>query len=196
MGKVIAVFATSLYGFIADSQYGVWSLFGWLTSGDTPLQVPGVDRVFKTSPASAAHYRELLDMTGAAVTGRRDFDISRAWGGKHPFGIPAFIVTHSPPQEWVYEGSPFTFVTDGVESAVEQARKAAGDRNVIVNGSKITQQCLKAGLLDEIQIDLVPILLGEGVRLFENSSIKPIELETTSVVDAPGVTHLKFRVVK
>jgi dihydrofolate reductase len=194
VGKIIATFAMSLDGFIADAQDGVWSLFGWLTSGDTPLQVPGVDRAFKTSAASAAHYQELLDTTGAEVTGRRDFDISRAWGGKHPFGIPAFIVTHSPPQEWVYEGSPFTFVTDGVESAVEQARKAAGDRNVIVNGSKIAQQCLNAGLIDEVQIDLAPILLGSGIRLFERAA--PIELETTSVVDAPGVTHLKFRVVK
>jgi len=196
MGKVSAVFAMSLDGYIADAQDGVWPLFGWLTSGDTPLEVPGVGRPFRTSPASAAHYRELLETFGAEVTGRRDFDVSRAWGGKHPMGVPAFIVTHSPPQEWVYDGSPFTFVTDGVASAVEQARQAAGSKNVIVNGSQIAQQCLRAGLLDEIQIELVPILLGAGVRLFDRLGTQPIELETTSVIDAPGVTHLKFRVVK
>jgi dihydrofolate reductase len=196
VGKVAAVFAMSLDGFIADAKDDVWPLFGWLLNGDTPLQAPGVDRPFKTSPASAAHYQELVETTGAEVTGRRDFDISRAWGGKHPFGIPAFIVTHSPPPEWVYEGSPFTFVTDGVASAIEQARKAAGDKNVIVNGSQVAQQCLQAGLIDEIQIELIPVLLGAGVRLFDNLGPEPIDLETTSVVGAPGVTHLKFRVVK
>jgi dihydrofolate reductase len=196
VGKVIAAFAMSLDGFIADAKDDVWPVFGWLLNGDTPVEVPGVDRPFKTSPASAAHYQELLETTGAEVTGRRDFDISRAWGGKHPFGIPAFIVTHSPPPEWVYEGSPFTFVTDGVESAIHQAKQAAGDKNVVVNGSKVAQQCLAASLIDEIHIDLVPVLLGDGIRLFEHLGAAPIELATTSVVDAPGVTHLKYRVVK
>jgi dihydrofolate reductase len=196
MGKVIAAFAMSLDGFIADAQDGVWSLFGWLINGDTLLELPGMDRPFKTSPASATHYREIWETTGAEVTGRRDFDVSKAWGGKHPMGVPVFIVTHSPPQEWIYEGSPFTFVTDGVESAVAQARNAAGDKNVIMNGSKVAQQGLKAGVIDEIQIDFAPILLGDGIRLFEHLSAAPIELEVTSVVGAPGVTHLKYRVVK
>jgi dihydrofolate reductase len=196
VGKVVAAFAMSLDGFIADAQDDVWPLFGWLLNGDTPLAVPGLDRPFKTSAASAAHYRELVETTGAEVTGRRDFDISRAWGGKHPFGIPAFIVTHSPPPEWVYEGSPFIFVTDGVKSAVAQAREAAGDKNVVVNGSKVAQQCLSAGLIDEIQIDLVPVLLGDGVRLFEHLGAAPIDLAATRIVDAPGVTHLRYRVVR
>jgi len=110
-------------------------------------------------------------------------------------GVPAFVVTHTVPQEWVYEGSPFTFVTDGVESAVEQARAVAGDKNAAVGAASMAQQCIKAGLLDEIHVDLVPVLLGGGVRLFEHLGTEPIELESTRVIEAPDVTHLTFRVV-
>jgi len=195
MGKVIAGFAMSLDGFIAGSGNDVGRLFRWLANGDTPLPIPSTDRVFMTSAVSAEVYREMFETTGAHVTGRGDFDASDAWGGKHPLNVPAFIVTHRVPQEWAGEGSPFTFVTDGVESAIEQARKAAGDKNVIVGGSQITQQCLKARLLDEIHIDLVPVLLGEGIRLFEHLG-EPVELEITSVAQSIGVTHLAYRVVK
>ena len=111
-------------------------------------------------------------------------------------GVPTFVVTHTVPQEWVYEGSPFTFVTDGVESAVEQAKAVAGDKDVAVGAASIVQQCIRAGLLDEIHIDLVHVLLGEGVRLFDHLGTGSIELERTRVVEAPGVTHLTFRVVK
>ena len=111
-------------------------------------------------------------------------------------GVPTFVVTHSVPQEWVYEGSPFTFVTDGVESAVEQAKAVAGDKNVAVGAASIVQQCIRAGLLDEIHIDLVPVLLDDGVRLFEHLGTGPIELECTQVVEGAGVTHLTFSVVK
>src|SRR5215204_5046787 len=125
MEKVIAVFAMSLDGFIADPQDDVGPLFRWLAGGDTALPAPGLERVFMTSPASAAHYQELFATTGAAVTGRRDFDVSRAWGGKYPLGVPVFIVTHTVPPEWAGAGSPFNLVTDGVASAVAKAREAA-----------------------------------------------------------------------
>ena len=152
--------------------------------------------VFKISRASAELLRESWPEIGASVAGRRTFDIAGGWGGKPPGGGPHFVVTHTVPQEWVKEGSPFTFVTDGVESAVEKAKQAAGDRNVDVISANIVQQCIKAGLLDEIQIDLVPILLGGGVRLFDHLGTEPIELERTRVVEAPGVTHLIYRIVK
>ena len=113
-----------------------------------------------------------------------------------PLGVPTFVVTHSVPQEWVYEGSPFTFVTDGLESAVEQARAVAGDKNVAVGAASIAQQCIRAGLLDEIHIDLVPVLLGDGIRLFDHLGAGPIELESTEVIEGAGVTHLTFRVVR
>jgi dihydrofolate reductase len=111
-------------------------------------------------------------------------------------GVPAVVLTHRVPQEWVYEGSPFTFITEGVENAIEEARKIAGDKNIGVGGADITRQCLKLGLLDEIHIDLVPVLLGQGVRLFDHLGIEPVELERTGVIESPGVTHLSFRVVK
>ncbi|MEJ2557118.1 MAG: dihydrofolate reductase family protein [Anaerolineae bacterium] len=126
---------------------------------------------------------------------RRTFDIARAWGG-HPPGTPCFIVTHTIPQEWAQEGSPFTFVTDGVESAIRQAKRAAGDKDVVVCTASVLQQCLNAGLMDEIHVDVAPLRLGSGVRLFDHLSIKPIELESIRVIEAPGVTHLGFRVVK
>ena len=92
--------------------------------------------------------------------------------------------------------SPFTFVTDGVESAIWQAKIVAGEKNVVVSTASILQQCLNAGLMDEIQIDLVPVLLGGGVRLFDNLNPNPINLECFRNIEAPGVTHLRFRVIK
>jgi dihydrofolate reductase len=129
------------------------------------------------------------------VWGRRTFDIAQAWGG-HPPGTPAFIVTHRVPQEWVYEGSPFTFVTDGVASAIRQAKQAAGVKDVVVATASILQQCLNLGLMDEIHVDVAPLLLGKGVRLFDHLNIEPTQLEIIRVVPAPGVTHLAYRVVK
>jgi dihydrofolate reductase len=204
LGKVITGITMSLDGFVAgpnDSPErplgdGGERLFKWYFSGDTPLPLPGMEMVFTVSRASAELLREEWDMTGAMVAGRRMFDIANAWQGKPPGGGPCFVVTHTAPQAWVKEGSPFTFVTDGVESAVEQARAAAGEKNVAVATASIMQQCLKAGLLDEIYIELAPFLLGGGVRLFDNLGPEPIGLETIRVIEAPGVTHLRFRVVK
>jgi len=111
--------------------------------------------------------------------------------------VPVFVLTHTVPQEeWDYERSPFTFVTDGLESALEQAKAIAGDKDVGVVGASLVQQCLRAGLLDEIHVDLVPILLGDGVRLIDRLGTELIELESTRVIEGAGVTHLTFRVVK
>ncbi len=195
MGKVITNITMSLDGFIAGPGDDVQHLFKWYFSGPTEIAVQGGRMVLKVSPESAALLEESIKATGAMVAGRRMFDLAGAWGGSPPFA-PCFIVTHNVAQEWVKEGSPFTFVTDGVESAVRQAKAAAGDKNVAVATASITQQCLKAGLLDEIHIDLAPVLLGDGIRLFEHLGIEPVELETVKVVRAPGVTHLGFRVIK
>ena len=115
------------------------------------------------------------------MTGRRTFDVANAWGGKDPYGIPSFIVSHTAPSEWVGEDSPFTFVTDGVASVIAQAKEAAGEKHVGVAAASIAQQCLKLGLLDGIQIHLVHVLLGEGIRLFDDLGAAPIELERTRV---------------
>jgi dihydrofolate reductase len=198
MGKIVAGFSMSLDGFIAGPNDDVQRLFAWMYLGDTDLDLSSGDTEFdlKVSSESAEGFEEAIRSTGAIVSGRRMFDVAGAWGGKHPLGVPVVVVTHTVPQEWVYEGSPFTFVTDGVESAIEKARKIAGEKNIGVGGANITRQCLKLGLLDEIQIDLVPVLLGQGVRLFEYLGIEPIELERIGVRESPGVTHLSFRVVK
>jgi dihydrofolate reductase len=204
MGKVAMGLSMSLDGFIAGPNDGPERplgeggerLFRWYSGGDTEYRLPGTEMVFKVSPQSAELLQGAHGKMGAFVTGRTTFDITNEWGGRPPLGVPTFVVTHTVPQEWVYEGSPFTFVTDGVESAVEQAKAVAGDKDVAVGAASIAQQCIRAGLLDEIHIDLVPVLLGGGVRLFEHLGITPIELETTRVIEPPGVTHLTFRVVR
>jgi dihydrofolate reductase len=206
LGKVTLELSMSLDGFIAgpnDSPEnglgdGGEQLFKWYSSGDTDFPLPGTDMVFKISRTSADFLKDIWPLTGASVIGRRTFDIAGGWGGNPPGGAqaPHFVVTHNVPQEWVKEGSPFTFVTDGVESAVEKAKRAAGPKNVDIMGASIAQQCIKAGLLDEIQIDLAPVLLGSGVRLFDHLGSGPIELERIRVVEGRDVTHLRFRIVK
>lgn len=204
MGKVSMGLSMSLDGFIAGPNDGPARplgeggerIFAWYSGGDTEYRLPGTEMVFNVSPQSAELLREAHSKMGAFVTGRRTFDITNGWGGSPPLGVPTFVVTHTVPQEWVYEGSPFTFVTDGVESAVEKAREAAGDKDVAVGAASIVQQCIEAGLLDEIHVDLVPVLLGGGIRLFEHLGTEPIQLERTRVIEAPDVTHLTFRVVK
>jgi dihydrofolate reductase len=204
MGKVVFEISVSLDGFVAGPNDGVdnslgdggRALFDWYNNGDTPFPLPNTDMVFNVSRASAELMRAEWTNVGAMVTGRRMFDIAHAWGGKPPGGEPCFVVTHTPAQEWVKEGSPFIFVTDGVESAIRQAQQVAGDKKVDVSSANIAQQCIKAGLLDEIQLDLVPVLLGGGVRLFDNLGVTPIDLEILKVVQGQGVTHLKYRIVK
>jgi dihydrofolate reductase len=204
MSKVIVELSMSLDGFVAGPNDGPENglgdggerLFAWYYSGDTALPLAGTDMVFKVSRASADLLQREWGSLGAMVAGRRMFDIAHAWGGNPPGGGPCFIVTNTPPEAWLKGGSPFTFVTDGVESAIRQAKQAAGDQDVSVSSASIAQQCLKAGLLDEIRINLAPVLLGAGVRLFDHLGAGAIDLERTGVVEAPGVTHLRFRVVK
>lgn len=195
MGKVGTGFSMSLDGFIAGPEGDVGPLFDWYSGGDTEFEAPSGRVTVRVSPASAELIRESVRTTGALVVGRRHFDHAGGWGGRHPMDVPVFVVTHAVPQEWVYEGTPFTFVTDGVESAVKQAKAVAEDKNVGVGGANVAQQCIKAGLVDEIGIDLVPVPLGEGIRFFDNLGTGPLELERTRVIEAPGVTHLRFRVV-
>jgi dihydrofolate reductase len=204
MGKVIFENSVSLDGFVAGPNDGPenglgdggQALFAWYESGDVAFPLVGTDMVFNISRASADFLQAEWDKLGAMVAGRRMFDIAHAWGGNPPGGGPTFIVTHHPPQEWIKPGSPFTFVTDGVESAVAKAKQAAGDKAVSIASASIMQQCLKAGLLDEILLDLAPVLLGGGVQLFDNLGAMPINLEIMRVVQGLGVTHLKYRVVK
>jgi dihydrofolate reductase len=195
MGKVITNVTMSLDGFIAGPGDDVSQIFKWYNSGDTEVSMQRGNMVLKVSSISAELLNEAIRTTGAMVAGRRMFDLANAWVGNPPIE-PCFIMTHFPPQEWMKEGSPFTFVTEGIESIVEQARAAAGDRNVAVSTASTTRQCLKAGLLDEIHIDLAPVLLGDGIRLFDHLGPDPVELEIIHAIEAPGVTHLAYRVGK
>jgi dihydrofolate reductase len=204
MGKVTSGLTMSLDGFIAGPNDGPehplgeggMRLFDWYSSGDTDYVVPSGGMTFKVSSQAADLLREVFSEIGAIVTGRRTFDITNGWGGRHPLDVPIVVLTHSVPDGWDYEGSPFTFVTDGVESAVEQARALAGEKDVAVGAASLVQQCLKAGLLDEVHVDIVPVLLGGGVRMFDNLGPDHIELERTEIIEAPDVTHMTFRVVK
>ena len=157
--------------------------------------------------ASTAVMEEALENIGAAVMGRNMFGGQGPWGENPwdgwwgddpPFHYPVFIVTHHA-REAVTKGggTSFTFVTDGIESALEQAREAAGGKDVgLGGGANIAQQYLTAGLIDEMQIHVVPVLLGSGARLFDNLQGAEIGLECIRAVDAPGVTHIKYRVLK
>lgn len=196
MGKVITVFTMSLDGFIAGPNDEVDRLFRWYSSGDTEFPVAGTSRQFKVSKASAEMMRDIWGKVGAFVTGRRDFDVSRAWGGRPPVGEHGFIVTHQPPQEWLKPGSPFTFVTEGVERAIELAQQSVGAKTIALSGTQIVRQALRAGLVDEIHIDLAHMLLGEGIRLFDQLGPRPIDLEQLRIIEGIGVTHFDFRVVK
>src|SRR5947207_1167662 len=147
MGKVSTGFSISLDGFIAGPNDDVGRLFAWMSQGDTVFEQSSGDSdlSLKISSESAALFEEAMKAAGALVAGRRLFNVAGAWGGKHPMNVPVFVVTHTVPKEWVYEGSPFTFVTDGVESAIAKARKTAGDKNVVVASASIVQECIKLG---------------------------------------------------
>jgi dihydrofolate reductase len=203
MGNVVFNMTMSLDGFVAGPNDGPGNglgdngeqLFDWYFTGDTEIKLSEGTPVLKVAKQSAEIIRSGFQSYGAGVWGRKTFDITGGWGG-HPPGEPCFIVTHHVPQEWVRKGSPFVFVTDGVESAIRQAKEAAGEKNVVLCTASILQQALQAGLVDELDIDLAPVLLGNGVRLFDQLDNISIKLEKVVAIDAPHVTHLKYRVVK
>lgn len=135
--------------------------------------------------------------TGAVIMGRRTFEVGEApWGEDGTFHLPCFVLTHRPAETRVKGPTTFTFVTDGIEAALARAQAVAGERAVNLMGAETTQQFLRAGLLDEIQINLVPVLLGAGTRLFEHLGTAPIELERTRMVGSSTMTHLTYRLVK
>jgi dihydrofolate reductase len=196
MTKVVAIMSMSLDGFVADEKDGVAEVFDWYFSGDVEVPTASAtsDMTFRVSPLSAEHLTGLVGEIGAMLTGRRTFDVADGWGGRHPWDVPAFVVTHHVPEGWPRPGSTVQFVTGGIESAVARAKSAAGPKSVGVHGAQTIQQCLDAGLLDEIHIDLAAVLLGAGVRLFDHLANTPIVLGNPTVVTGVGVTHLRYRV--
>ena len=197
MSKIVALMSMSLDGYVADRNDGVAEVFDWyMNSGNVEFQTGGSDPMtFKVSPPSAEHLRSLWAELGAVLTGRRTFEVAQGWGGNHAWG-PAFVVTHDVPAGWPRPNSTVHFVTDGIESAVKQAKAAAGGKSVAVHGADTIQQLLNAGLLDEIAVDIAAVFLGSGVRLFDNLVIAPAVLGNPTVIAGNGVTHLRYQVHK
>lgn len=200
MGKVVVSLSMSLDGCIAGPNDepgnplgdGGSRLFEWWSAG-TERFVP--DERFKPPARSRAVAMEMFGC-GAIITGRRTFDIADGWGGHHPLGAPFFVLTHRPVGRHVGPGTDGTLVVGGIEQALTLARTVAGDRDIAVGAADVARQFLCAGMLDEIHIDLVPVVLGEGVRLFDHLEGRRFDLECTRVVESDGVTHLRYRVVK
>jgi dihydrofolate reductase len=192
MGKVIAQASMSLDGFIADTNDQAGPLHDWYYNGDA--EVTGTD--FHTSPASAGYLSAAWPAIGADVIGRRLFDLTNGWNGRPVVGDAVFVVTHQPPADWPYPDAPFTFVTDGLHSAIAQAQAVAGDRDVSITPGNIAGQALQAGLIDEIRVDLVPVVFGAGVRYFGDYAGSPLLLDDPQIVQGDRVTHLHYRLRK
>jgi dihydrofolate reductase len=196
MTKITAAHSMSLDGFIAGPGEGAATagLHDWLTAGDTPSRV---NPAFKMARPNAEFFDAGVSRCGAVMAGRRTYDVSEAWGGRGPMqGLPLFIVTHRVPDLVPPGQPPYTFITTGIEDAVAQAATAAAGRDVVLMGASIVQQCLGVGLLDELIISLVPVVLGDGVRLLANLAPAGAKFNLAGVVDAPGVTHLTYQIVK
>ena len=194
MSKVVLYMSMSVDGFITGPDDGVdhglgvggERLHDWLRTG-------GVDPA-SHRPAdgpSATVFDELMS-TGAVITGRRTFDHAGGWAGDHHDGVPIFVLTHAAPDEPA-PGSA-RYVTDGIRSCVTRATAAAGDLDVLLHGAAVAQECLRAGLLDVMELQLIPVLLGQGRRLFTDLPPDHVELELVRAMDGRGVQHLRYRV--
>lgn len=194
MGKVVLDITMSLDGFVAAPNVslehplgeGGLRLHDWLFRGGSTF---GRDRQVAD---------ELFAMTGAFVLGRRTFDVGEGpWGDDGAFGRPCFVLTHRGRRPLVKGPTTFTFVLDGIASALRQAQAAAGDKAVcVMGGAQVAQQYLDAGLVDELRLHVATVLLGSGTRLFEHVATSRIALETTRVVESPFATHLDLRVAR
>jgi dihydrofolate reductase len=191
MATVVADMSMSLDGYVAGPGDDITQVFDWILTGEVNLPTANPGMSFQTDAQNAEIWSEAMDDAGAVITGRRTFDLAGGWGGTHPMGAPVFILTHNPPDG--FDDAPFTFVTDGIESAVEQAKAAAGDKVVGVGGASAAQQALNAGLLDAVRFSLVPVLLGDGVPFFANLERAPVWFEAPEVVETGPVTHLYFK---
>lgn len=194
MGKVVFDITASLDGFVAGPNAspdlpmgeGGMRLFDWYFSETETSRSPeDIDPEIREEAAQAV---------GAIVSGRRTYDHAHGWNGEHPLHVPVFVVTHHPPEG--VEEFKGAFVTEGVESAIKQAQARAGDKIVALNSPDMARQALKAGLLDEISLHIVPVLLGNGVRLFDHFGPDHVELECTQATNAKKVVHMTFRVIK
>jgi len=197
MGKVIAAAAMSLDGYIAKHDNTIGHLFDWLQNGDVECRTATPEITFHLTPQSAEYWREWSSSLGALICGRTLFDFTDGWGGRHTMDVPVVVVTHKVPVAWAdaHPDAPFTFVTDGVEAAVERAKGIAKDRFVAVTAGTIARQCLELNLLDEVAVDLVPVVMGDGRPFFGKLSISDVELgDPTTCIQSDRVIHLRLPV--
>jgi dihydrofolate reductase len=194
MGTVVADMTMSVDGFIADPDDGVGPLFDWYSEGHSEFTFPGNGMQAHVSEASAGHLERVVSELGALVTGRRLYDVAHAWDGSHPAGMPVFVVTHNAPKTAPAGTTPFTFVTDGLASAIAQAQAVAGERSVVIASANIARQCLDEGLLDVINVNLAPVMLGRGIPFFSGLERYPVTLEDPVIVPGSRVTHMYFQV--
>lgn len=194
MSKVILYMSMSLDGFITGPNDDVHNglginggrLHAWLGPGGE-----GVEGFRPADATSATVFDEVM-ATGAVITGRRTFEHAGGWDGDHHDGVPIYVLTNS--ESKTPAPGHARYVTEGIESCVEQARTAAAGRDVMLHGAATAQSCLKAGLLDEMEIHLIPVLLGQGRRLFDDMPRDHVELELVRALEAPDVLHLRYRV--
>jgi dihydrofolate reductase len=194
MSEVIAHLAMSLDGFIADPDDGCDELFGFYGSGDVAVKLGAGIPELHVSRKTADLLTAEVGNEGATVVGRRLYDLTNGWNG-HPGGeVPMVVVTHHPPPDWPRDGVPI-FFEPSVESAVAKARELAGDQDVSIAGATITRGCLDAGLLDAIQVSLVPVILGHGIPWLAGTR-GPVRLSDPEVIEDCGVIHLRYHVRK
>jgi dihydrofolate reductase len=161
--------------------------FGRLHDWYGDSQPPGA------APSKAsAEFLDEMNATGAVLAGRRTVEQVDHYNGHH-HGVPIFVPSHRPPGPSVANYPLVTYVSDGIESAMAQAKAAAGDRNVVVHGAYTAQRALEAGVLDELQIHQIPVLLGQGLRMFDVLP-SPVELDVVRVIDTPEATHIRYRI--
>jgi dihydrofolate reductase len=197
MSKVYAEQSMSLDGFITGPNVRVGNGMG--DDGDRLHDWIFDPKTNTLTKAGEKFMEEKSTSNGAVIIGKRMFDVGfEPWGNPPPFRTPVFVVTHQKRDPLHMQGgTTYIFVTDGIEATLKQAHAAAGDKDILIQGgANIIRQYLEAGLLDEIQIQLIPILLGDGTRLFEGFHPEGIELRKTSATDTPIATHFRFEVVK
>ncbi|MEV6169363.1 dihydrofolate reductase family protein [Streptomyces sp. NPDC051954] len=201
MGTVVMHSVMSVDGFIADENDQVGPLHDWYFNGDTPITQggdqqydhSGADSVFKVSRASAAYVRPMWEAIGTIVMGRHLFDLVNGWEGKPPAGDHVVVVSHRPkPEGWHPEAS-YHFV-DGVTAAIDKAQELAGDRTIGVNAGEVGGQILAAGLVDEVALDVVPVVFGSGKRYFGSIDGQHLLEDPHVVVQGHGVLHMRFKV--
>lgn len=192
MATVTIEATMSLDGFVADSDGIADPLFEWCFNGPVETPIPNRPLIFRTQPATAEYMRDVIQTVGALVIGRRQYDIAKAWQGTHPFPVPVFVVTHNPPANVPEGDTEFVFVTEGVEAAINQAKLRSNNHVVMVAGGQIAGQALDLDLVDNIRINLVPLVFGSGLPFFGDLVKAPKRFKQTKVVVGDDVTHLVY----